>query len=115
MVHAMCAAADAADGETFASFFSDAATYRFGNFAPISGRDAIAAATTGTVDAIWPIRHEVDQIAAVGSQLFCRFTIHASAPGGDVALPCVTVIQLDGEQIVDYRVHMDIGPALRAA
>ncbi len=112
---AMCAAADNADGETFASYFAEDASYRFGNNEPLTGPAAIAAATNGIVDAVWPVRHQVDQVAAVGSQLFCRFTIHVSKPDGPgLALPCVTVITLgDGDCITDYRVHMDIAPALR--
>ncbi len=52
-------------------------------------------------------------MAELGAQLFCRFTIHTQAPDGrPLALPCVTVITMAGPQIVDYRVHMDISPAL---
>jgi len=113
MVRTMCAAADADDAETFASFFSDTAYFRFGNAEPLTGRAAIAEATAATVSATLPIRHQVDQVAQVGSQLFCRFTIQATKPDGEVLnLPCVTVIGMEGEKIVDYRVHMDISPAL---
>lgn len=113
MVHTMCAAADAGDGETFASFFSESAVFRFGNNEPFSGRAAIAASTEGTVSAIHPARHHVEQIARVGSQLFCRFVIEVTKPDGtELRLPCVTVIGMSGTQIVDYRVHMDIAPAL---
>jgi hypothetical protein len=57
------------------------------------------------------VRHRVDQVAHVGDQLFCRFTIStAAADGAEVALPCVTVIWLAGGEIVDYRVHMDLAP-----
>ena len=114
MVHALCVAADHADADGFASYFAADATYRFANNEPLVGRAAIAAATAGTVDAVWPVRHQVDQIAVIGPQLFCRFTILVSKPGGiRLALPCVTVIELDGDLIIDYRVHMDITPGLR--
>jgi hypothetical protein len=33
----------------------------------------------------------------------------------ELELPCVTVVQVADGLIVDYRVHMDIGPALRPA
>ena len=62
------------------------------------------------------MRHVVDQVAEVGDQLFCRFTIHTEAPDGPaLALPCVTVIWLKDDQIVDYRVHMDLSPAFVTA
>ncbi|MFJ7217492.1 hypothetical protein [Amycolatopsis sp. NPDC098790] len=32
--------------------------------------------------------------------------------GKPLALPCVTVVRLVGERVVDYRVHMDIAPAV---
>ncbi len=114
MVRAMCAAADAGDGPTFAAYFAETARFRFGNNEPLTGRAAIAASTTATVDAIWPVRHSVDQVAQVGPQLFCRFTIRVTKPGGaEVAMPCVTVIELHDGLITDYAVHMDITPALR--
>jgi ketosteroid isomerase-like protein len=114
MVRAMCAAADAGDGQAFAACFSPTARFRFGNNEPIEGRAAIAKSTESTVDAIWPVRHRVDQVARIGQQLFCRFTIAATLPDGtEVAMPCVTVIELRDGLITDYAVHMDISPALR--
>ncbi len=113
VVRELCAAADAGDGERFGSYFSDSAYFRFGNGDPIQGRGAIAASTDATVSAVLPIHHRIDQIVHAGDQLFCRFTIEATRPDGSVlAMPCVTVIEFAGELIVDYRVHMDISPAL---
>jgi SnoaL-like domain len=116
MVRAMCAQVDAGDAAGFASWFADGATYTFGNAEPLVGRNAIEAATAGAAGALPWVRHEVDQVAEVGDQLFCRFTINTESPdGAPLALPCVTVIWLDGDQVVDYRVHMDLSPALGAA
>jgi hypothetical protein len=115
MVRAMCAAADAADGPAFAAYFAETARFRFGNSEPIVGRAAIAASTNATVDAIWPVRHSVDQVAPIGQQLFCRSTISVTRPdGAEIAMPCVTVIELREDGLItDYAVHMDISPALR--
>lgn len=113
MVHEMCAAVDAGDAKSFAAWFADDATYTFGNNGTLVGRDAIVAATAGAADALPWVHHVVDQVAEVGDQLFCRFTIETEAPDGTaLALPCVTVIRLEDARVVDYRVHMDITPAL---
>ena len=113
MVRAMCAAVDAGDAAGFGSWFAADAVYRFGNAEPFSGQPAVVAATQGAIDALPWIRHTVDQVAELGDQLFCRFTIHTQAPDGrELALPCVTVITMAGPEIVDYRVHMDLSPAL---
>lgn len=113
MVHAMCAQVDAGDAEGFGSWFADDATYTFGNGETLVGRDAVVAATAGAAGALPWVRHTVDQVAEVGDQLFCRFTIATEAPDGTLlALPCVTVIEMAGDRVVDYRVHMDISPAL---
>ncbi|WP_236796075.1 nuclear transport factor 2 family protein [Amycolatopsis sp. GM8] len=112
MVHAMCAAVDAGDAESFGDWFAGDATYTFGNGETLTGRDAIVAATAGAAGALPWTRHVVDQVAEIGDQLFCRFTIETEAPDGTaLALPCVTVIWLAGDRITDYRVHMDITPA----
>ncbi|MFC5219651.1 nuclear transport factor 2 family protein [Streptomyces coerulescens] len=118
MVRDMCAAVDAHEFERFGSYFTDTAYYRFGNSAPVHGRAAIVAATAGAVASIPPVRHHIDQIAQFGDQLFCRFTIEVALEDGTVAMPCVTVIGLAPDsgagapKIIDYRVHMDISPAL---
>ncbi|MBE1495570.1 uncharacterized protein (TIGR02246 family) [Amycolatopsis lexingtonensis] len=114
MVREMCAAVDAGDAEAFASWFADDATYVFGNAEPLIGRAAITAATAGAAGALPWVRHVVDQVAVVGEdQLFCRFTIETESPAGQpLALPCVTVMWLEEERIVDYRVHLDLSPAL---
>lgn len=113
MVHEMCAAVDAGEAERFGAWFADDATYRFANGEVLVGRDAVVAATAGAAGSLPWVRHSVDQVAEVGDQLFCRFTIAtATADGTKVELPCVTVIEMSGDAITDYRVHMDISPAL---
>jgi len=116
LVRTMCAQVDAGDAAGFASWFAEDASYSFGNAEPLVGRAAIEAATAGAAGAMPWVRHEVDQVAVVGDQLFCRFTINTESPAGDaVALPCVTVIWRGPDGlIVDYRVHMDLAPALGA-
>ncbi len=113
MVHAMCTAVDAGDAESFASWFAEDATYTFANDETRKGRAAIREATAGAAGVLPWVRHSVEQVAEVGDQLFCRFTIHTEAPdGAALALPCATVIWLTDDRIVDYRVHMDITPAI---
>lgn len=116
MVRAMCAQVDAGDADGFAAWFADDAVYRFGNAEPIEGRQAIRDATAGAAGAFPWLRHDVDQVAQVGDQLFCRFTIHTETPDRhEVGMPCVTVIWMEEGQIVDYRVHIDLSPAFAAA
>lgn len=113
MVAAMCRAVDTGDAEAFGAYFAETARYRFAGAEPLQGRAAVVAATAGAAGALPWVEHTVDQVVQVGEQLFCRFTISTeAADGAPLALPCVTVIWMDGEQIVDYRVHMDITPAL---
>jgi uncharacterized protein (TIGR02246 family) len=113
MVAAMCAAVDRGDAEGFGSWFAQDARYRFGNNEATIGRASIVAATEGAADALPWVRHTIDQVAHLGDQLFCRFTISTADPtGATVDLPCVTVIWVKDDEIVDYRVHMDLAPAI---
>jgi ketosteroid isomerase-like protein len=112
MVAAMCAAVDRGDADDFAAWFAPDAHYRFGNNEGTIGRAAVVEATAGAADALPWVRHTVDQVAHVDNQLFCRFTIStADLSGAQVDIPCVTVIWVENEQIIDYRVHMDLAPA----
>ena len=116
MVAAMCAAVDRGDAEDFASWFADDARYRFGNGEATIGRSAVVAATQGAASSLPWVRHTVDQVAHVGDQLFCRFTISTADPAGTtITLPCVTVIWIANAEIVDYQVTMDLAPALAMA
>ena len=109
----MCAQVDSGDASGFAAWFAPDATYTFGNGDPLVGREAIAAATAGATSTLPWVRHEVEQVAEIGDQLFCRFLIHTATPAGEaVALPCVTVIWMRDGEIADYRVHMDLAPVL---
>jgi ketosteroid isomerase-like protein len=109
----MCAAVDTGDAEGFGSWFAEDASYRFGSSPAIRGRSRVVEATRGASAALPWVRHTVDQIAHVGDQLFCRFSIAtANRSGAQQVLPCVTVIWLAGGKIVDYRVHMDLAPIL---
>jgi hypothetical protein len=110
-VRAMCDAVDAGDPEAFGAWFADDAAYRFNAGAPVHGRAGVIDATRGAIGSMPWVRHRVDQVAHVGDQLFCRFTIStAAADAAEVALPCVTVIWLADGEIVDYRVHLDLSP-----
>lgn len=112
MVTAMCAAVDRGDAEAFGAWFADDAVYRFANADELVGRAAVVAATEGAAGALPWVRHTVDQVAQVGDQLFCRFTIATEdRTGTELHLPCVTVIGIEGDAIVDYRVHLDMSPA----
>lgn len=112
MVTAMCAAVDRGDAAAFSAWFADDTVYRFGNADELHGRAAVLAATEGAAGALPWVRHTVDQVAHVGDQLFCRFTIATADRGGsELHLPCVTVIGIEDDAIADYRVHMDMTPA----
>ncbi|MFE2317504.1 nuclear transport factor 2 family protein [Streptomyces sp. NPDC059441] len=92
------------DAASFAAWFSEGATCTFANNETLRGRANIEAATAGAAGALPWVRHGVDQVAEIGDQLFCRFTIHTEAPDGtSLALPCVTVIWLSDDEITDYR------------
>src|SRR5882757_1833485 len=107
MVRTMCAQVDSGDAGGFARWFAANATYTFANGPTLVGRDAIEAATAGATAVLPWIRHSIDQVAELGDQLFCRFTIHTETPTGTaLAMPCATVIELLDDEIVDYRVHM---------
>lgn len=90
MVRTMCRQVDRGHSVGFASWFSETATYRFGNEEPLVGRAAVEAATANAVSSLPWLDHVVDQIATVGDQVFCRFAIEIEAPDQKpVSMPCV--------------------------
>ena len=102
---------DRMDAEGFASFFTEDGLFRFGNAPTVKGRGEIAQAVDQFFASIKGLTHRtIDQWSSEGvdiAEVEVTYTRHDDA---QVDLMAACVFRLDGKQISDYRIYMDINP-----
>lgn len=104
-------AIDARDTETFAGVLADDATFRFGSALPVRGREEISAAVDGFFGSIAGLNHVLHTTLATGDTLVCEGDVtYTRHDGSEITLPFANFFDLDGEQITNYKIYVDIAP-----
>lgn len=105
------ATVDRMDASGFAEFFTPDASFRFANQEPVVGRAAIAAFVQAIFSSLRAIKHEIHVVWKVPEGLVneghVTYTRH---DGKEIHLPFMTVSELKGQQIENYRVYIDAAP-----
>ena len=104
-------AIDARDAAGFAAFLTPGASFRFGNAAPIVGREAVQAAVHGFFQAIGGCRHRVLQHWQDGPALAVQGEVtYTRLDRREVTVPFVNVFRLRGALIDEYLIYIDNAP-----
>lgn len=115
MLHDLFAAIDSKDPAAFVGYLAEDARFRFGSAPPATGRDAIATAVGGFFESIAALEHRIDMATRAGDALVCEGEVtYTRHDGSKIALPFADVFEMDGEQIANYKIYMDIGPLYAA-
>jgi ketosteroid isomerase-like protein len=117
-ITAVLAAIDAGDLAAATHHLCDDVTVLFGNFEPLigaAGFTELFQQFTGSlqdvhyeIHHIWPAADNLDVLVATMTAHYTR------TDGKRVSLPCCNVFRMSASLIAEYRVYMDIGPALAA-
>jgi ketosteroid isomerase-like protein len=94
---------------------SDDVVCRFGNQEQVIGRAGFARLLVALRQAIAGLRHEIHAVWLVGESpvAIAEMTVHYERLDGDtVSLPCCNVFRFSADLISEYRVYVDIAPAL---
>jgi hypothetical protein len=119
IIESVFTAIDAGSVEDAVEFFSSDITIHFGNIGPLTGPAAFVDLYNQFADMVRAVRHEIHNIwrvvespdAAV-SQATAHYTL---VNGHHISLPCCNIFRWSGSLISEYRVFMDISPAVSAA
>jgi ketosteroid isomerase-like protein len=100
---------DRKDVDAFLAFLSDEAVFRFGNGAPVRGKDLIREAVEGFFASIKAIRHDLReswdaQDALVGHGMV-TYTRHDSST---LTVPFAVVLGLKADRIDEYLIFADV-------
>jgi uncharacterized protein (TIGR02246 family) len=113
-VREMTEALDRGDADGFVGFFSEDASFRFANQERVEGRENIREAVAGALAALKGMHHTVIAVWAPDDEvILAEFAIDfTAADGAQITLPCVSVARVRDGAIFDYRINMDVAPAL---
>ena len=100
------------DVEQALTFFTPDALYRFGNYPPAIGKEAIAAATKAShLEQIKQISFEINQIWEIKDTVICQLEINYIRNDNTVlTLPCTDIFRLEDDLVREMRVYMDASP-----
>jgi len=119
-------AVDHKDAAGFAAVFAPDAWLRFGNAAPVVGRDAIRVAIADFFSAFVSLRHEAQGNWFVGDTLILEARVtYTRHDGAVVTVPAVTIFRLAGTEAgtgvplppmaTECRIYVDLTPLFAPA
>jgi ketosteroid isomerase-like protein len=108
-------AVDAGDARRFSAVFAEDGQFVFGNAPPVVGRPAVEQAVVGFFASIRGCRHELSRFwPAAGHCAMDGTVTYLRHDGRELTLPFANVFVLRGEQVVEYRVYVDLAPLFAA-
>lgn len=103
------------EADEYASYFTEDASFRFGNAEPILGRQAIRDAMVVFFSTIKGLRHEVIGVWEGKWERGTVFSVenevvYTRKDDSTVRLPATSTLRMEGDRIQDWRIFMDISP-----
>jgi hypothetical protein len=103
---------DSMRADKFKAFFTNDASWTFGNMPIIAGADAIAQTAQFFFNGLHSIKHEISASVEVGNKIFFEGYVSYDLKHKDklITLPFACSIQLTENRISSYRTYIDITP-----
>ena len=100
---------DRKDAVAFGRFLHPDATFRFGNAAPVHGRDAIVHAVAGFFSALRSLHHRVEDRWMVGNTAILAGSVtYTRHDGSTLEVPFANVLGFEPDGVRDYRIFVDV-------
>lgn len=97
--------------DDFAAFFAEDASYRFGNFPPILGRNAIRESSISFRSRVKLARHDIKNLWEMGDTVVSEMeVIYTRLDDKVVVVPCTDVILLHDGLFQAMRIYIDTSP-----
>ena len=111
MLQDLFTAIDTMNSAAFADYLTDDAQFRFGSAPVVKGKAAIAEAVAGFFGSIAAVRHRIDFVTSKADNLVAEGSVcYTRHNGSQITLPFVNVFALQGSQIANYKIYIDIAP-----
>lgn len=97
--------------DEFISYFTEDAQYVFANNPPVVGRQRIQESSTQFRKRLQGVRHEIENLWEFADTVICEMkATYTRLDGQVITLPCVDVIEFEGNLFKKLQVLMDITP-----
>lgn len=97
--------------DDFVSYFTEDAIYKVGNNPPLVGHERIREASVRFRQMIKGIVHDIQQIWELGDTVVVELAVtYTRNDDKTVTLPCLDVIQFQGEQFQVLHIYIDLSP-----
>lgn len=104
---------DAKDTNTFVSFLTEDAVFRYGSQPPVQGKAMVGEAVSAFFGSIKALSHKLNETWEGNGSLVCRGEVTYTLPDDrQLTVPFVNVFGFDGELIRDYLVYVDPTPLM---
>ncbi len=111
LVAAFYSAVDNLDAVAIGRLVTRDVRFRLGNFDELRGKPALIDANNAFFGTISAMRHTIDDIGSEGQTVYCTGSVHYTRQDdSELTLPFATRLKLEGGQIADYRVYVDVSP-----
>ena len=106
-------AIDAKDTDSFLTYLTEDAVFRFGSQEAVSGRAAIGDYVSGFFGTLKALQHRVTETWEGDNSLVCQGEVtYTKLDGTNVTLPFVNVFRFVEDRVHDYLIHIDPSPLM---
>lgn len=110
-IQGLFSAVDGRDSNTFVTYLTEDARFKFGNAEAVEGRDKIRTAVSDFFGTIKALRHNVLEVWNVGDSIISEIEVtYTRMDGKNVVVPCMNRFRMEGDKIRDYQVFIDLSP-----
>ena len=107
---------DAKDTAGFLSFLTPDARFRFGNAAPVQGREAVGEAVGAFFASIKASQHRLLYTWSIDDVVICQGEVsYTRKDNSALTLPFVNIFRMQARQIDQYLIYVDATPVYSAA
>ena len=111
MIDEMLASLDEGDAAAYAGFFAPDATFRFGNFETVRGREEIASSCGAFLDTIAGLKHRVIEQWNAGDVTVLKVEVdYQRLDDGEVTVPFAIIFTSQNNLVKDYQIYGDVTP-----
>lgn len=108
-INGLFSAIDSKDTETFMSFLAPACVFRFGNMAPVAGKENIETSVNDFFKTIKSLAHELTDIWDIPEGKVCHGLVTYTRNNGTVlTVPFANILKGEQQAISEYLIFADI-------
>jgi ketosteroid isomerase-like protein len=111
LIQRIYAADEALDVDAFVALLAPDVQFRLGSNPPVKGRETVRQVIANFFATIQKLKHHLIEVWEHGNTIVFQAEVtYTRKDGSQVTLPYIDVLELDGSQIKDYKIYIDLAP-----